>query len=327
MPAGESRYPTSDPTVSAGSPAKRLRLASYKWRRARRSGSPGKRAARLTFWGLAYLTVSGLLVWVCLWLWPPRAAVLVLAGAGYETNLAVPQNVYGRAGLEGFKGLVRSGPLGRAGRLGLAWGPRTVRKRDPWDKGLDALPGRTAVVVLALHGGADAAGAYLLPDDADARPEGNNRVRLEDVLARFDREPFRGKNVVLVLDATRVTADGALGMLRNDFARSLDGLNDRVVKNPNLVVLSASGVDQRSWDSEEWRQSVFAHYLIEGLQGSASGDDGRVDAADLFRYARRQVAAWVRSRRGAVQEPVLLPRGGVGLARAARMELVVARPG
>ena len=325
MSAGASRYSTSDSTSPAGGPARRLRLASYKWRRVRRPGSSRARAFRTALWFLTYLGLSGLLVWVALWLWPPNPASLVLVGAGYETNLAVPQNVYGRAGLDGFRNLARDGPFGRPGRLGLAWGPRTVRKRDPWDRGLTALPGQTALVVLAMHGGVDAKGPFLLPDDADADPEGNNRVRLEAVLDRFEREPFRSKNVVLVLDATRLTAAWPLGMLRNDFARALDGLNDRIARNPNLIIMSASGVGQRSWVSDEWRESVFAHFLIEGLQGKAAGEDGRVNAAGLFDFASRQVATWVETHRGAFQEPVLFPRGREGGARAARMELVVAR--
>jgi hypothetical protein len=324
MAAGATRHPTSNPTTPAGSPARRLRLASYKWRRAARPVPGGLRPVRVAAWALTYLLICGLLFWVSLWLWPPHPASLVLVGAGYETNLAVPQNVFGRAGLEGLKALAASGPVGRPGRLSLGWGPRTVRKRDPWDKGLGALPGKTALVVMALHGGSDPSGAYLLPDDAGADPGPGNRVRLDAVLDRLEQAPFRGKNVVLVLDATRLTADWSLGMVRNDFARELDRLNDRVAKVPNLVVLSASGPDQRSWVSDYWRQSVFVHFLIEGLRGSAAGDDGRVDAADLFGYARREVANWVRSHRGAEQEPVLLPRGEAGLARAAGMELCVA---
>ena len=68
------------------------------------------------------------------------------------------------------------------------------------------------------------------------------------------------------------------------------------------------------------------HYLIDGLKGMAAGEDGRVNAADLFRFAQRQTSVWVSTHRGAIQEPVLLPRGEAGLARAATMELAVARP-
>ncbi len=328
MPEGASRYPTSEPTSTAEGPARRLRLASYKWRKGRRRRATIGGTFRLTLWALAYLVVSGLLVWACLWFWPPRAASLVLAGAGYETNLAIPQNVYGRVGLDSLKRLTQvGGRLGRPGRLSLALGPRTVRKREPWDRGLVALPGKTAIVVLALHGGTDPAGAYLLPDDADARPEGNNRIRLENVIDRFALPPFKDKHVVLVLDATRITANWPLGMLQNDFARALEKLNDRIRENPHLIVLSASGIDQRSWTSDDFRQSIFLHFLVEGLQGSASGDDGRVDAADLFRYTSRRVADWVRAHRGVEQTPILLPRGASGLARASKMDLVVARPG
>src|SRR5947209_3947008 len=76
--------------------ARRLRLAGYLWRREPRPGRGRGRAARVVAAATAYLGFCGLLVWVAFWLAPPPPAGLVLAGAGYETNLAVPHNVFGK---------------------------------------------------------------------------------------------------------------------------------------------------------------------------------------------------------------------------------------
>ena len=39
---------------------------------------------------IIFLCVCALLIWVATWLRPPRPVRLVLVGAGYEDNLAIP---------------------------------------------------------------------------------------------------------------------------------------------------------------------------------------------------------------------------------------------
>jgi hypothetical protein len=275
---------------------------------------------------LGFLLFSGLLVWVIYWLWPPKPACLVLLGAGYEENLHVPPNVEGRVSLQGLEELTKGGGKANffwgSGLLRLKHEPRLVRTDEPWDKGLDSFKEKTVVVFLALHGGADQDGAYFLPDDAAAPWDEHDRLRLRAVLDRLAALPA-DKNKVLVLDATRVPAHWPLGLLHNDFARALEAENARITAIPNLIVLSASDADQRSWVSEEWRKSAYAHFLTEGLRGAADANgDGRVNALELHEYAHEQTRRWARDNRDALQTPVLLPHGDEGRQRAARMELV-----
>src|SRR5262245_59846201 len=56
-----------------------------------RSGWPWGRIA-LAF--LAFAAMCALFVWVSLWLRPAKDTSLVLIGADYQQNLAVPHNVY-----------------------------------------------------------------------------------------------------------------------------------------------------------------------------------------------------------------------------------------
>src|SRR5262249_7954512 len=154
------------------------------------------------------------------------------------------------------------------------------------------------------HGGADSKGAYLLPANSNGRPDETNRLPVEKILNRL-AEIDKDKNKVLILDTTQISADWPLGILDNGFARALDKLNSKIASIPNLVVLSASNVNEQSWVSEEWRQSVFAHFVIQGLKGAAG--QGRITALDLHRYVQKSVRDWVRSNRDAVQEPILLP--------------------
>ena len=43
----------------------------------------------------------------------------------------------------------------------------------------------------------------------------------------------------------------------------------KIADVPNLIILSASAPDQRSWRSDELKRTIFGHYLLEGLKGAA----------------------------------------------------------
>src|SRR5262249_48087847 len=74
---------------------------------------------------------------------------------------------------------------------------------------------------------------------------------------------------------------------------------------PNLLIMCAADEDQRSWVSEDYQQTIFAHFVIEGLKGAAA-KEGQVSVQDLFDYVKEQVESWVRNNRRAVQTPRLL---------------------
>jgi hypothetical protein len=267
---------------------------------------------------LGFLFLLAAVLWVCLWFWPPGPTGLVLLGAGYEDNLAVPHNVYGRNALAQIADWARSGGAHLHGE------PRELRTTTDWDIDLAKVRERTILLFLALHGGVDSQGAYLLtqnallPNNGEPRDETKEKLRLAEVIDRLARIP--DKNVVLILDATQLDAHWPLGMLHNDFARELDRLNQRIAENPHLIVLSASGPDQRSWVCEEWRQTAFGHYLLEGLKGAATRDH-RLNAAALYEYVAEHVSRWARDNRNALQTPVLLPHGEEGLRRARGIHL------
>ncbi len=291
---------------------------------------PSRKRLKLFLVGAALATILGLLIWLALRPKPPGHSTLVLVGAGYEENLGVPHNVYGREGLKaladwtaGYKKpfLLWGGEIPRLQHQTLEF-----RSTNRWDKDLDKFDEQTIIVYFALHGGVDSKGAYLLPHDADPANPAESRLYLEDILARLAQLPEKKK--VLILDATQVTADWSRGMLHNDFARALEKLDEHIAKVPDLIVISASDKDQKSWVSEQWRKTIFGHHVVEGLKGAADdrreGGDGNklVTAKELMAYLRKNVERWVRDNRAALQTPVLLPKadgdqraGGINLAQ------------
>ena len=190
------------------------------------------------------------------------------------------------------------------------------------------MPEPTIVVVMALHGGVDAEGAYLLPQDAKALPEAKDRLRMTEVIRLFGSLP-RSKKKVLILDATGMPYHWELGMLRNDFALELKKLEPEIKKIPNFVVISASDEGQRSWASDAWGRTAFLHFLTRALGGEAdrsparSGQapGGRVNLEQVFDYLAIHVRNWAAIHCNAPQEPLILPSGEAGRRVARSIEL------
>jgi len=312
-------------------PKEEVVVGGPRWRRdqdgAKRVPFRKSRYFRTGVLGLLALVFIALLIWVSSWLSPPRPACLVLIGAGYEENLAVPANVYGRKSMTDLADLTRAGTKGsfilRAGLFRLHRDPLELRRDSVWDNDIDAFAEKTIIIYFALNGGCDAQGPYLLPDNAGLGTEPNNRLRVKAILERLKGLP-REKNKLLIFDATQCSAWWPLGMLHNDFVRGLTQLDEQIKEVPGLVVLSSADVDQRSWGSDDWKRTIFAHYLTEGLAGAADVKKvGRIDTLDLHQYIRQNVERWTRINRQALQTPLLLPAGAEGQQRARGMNLTM----
>ncbi len=165
----------------------------------------------------------------------------------------------------------------------------------------------TVVVYLRAHGVVAGQEVLLLP--GDARPDRpDTGIALDEVLETISKCPARRK--LLLLDLMGPLEDPRLGILTQDVAGAIqEKLKEEAPEG--LLVLCACGAGQRSLVSEELRQSIFAHYLSQGLQGQAdSGPQGnhnhRVTVAELVSYATAQVERWARQNRRLQQSPIVL---------------------
>ncbi|WP_439630160.1 hypothetical protein [Gemmata sp.] len=292
--------------------------APQKWRAGARPRRAVDRvgAALAAAAAVALLTGWALFVWVGRWYSPPRPVGVVVVAAGYETNLGVRLNVYGRRSAErltdgGNRTLRPVGP------------PLRLRAGEDWARDLDAAAaGPTVLVYFALHGGADATGPYLICDDADTRLTDRNLVRVRAVIARLAALPA-DRTKVLVFDATHQRTDVERGAFWNDFARALADLDAEIAAVPNLVVVSASGPDERSWAIPEYGESAFGHFFRKALAGDIGDHPGDSVASldEAVEQTAKRVQNWARSNRGVNQRPVLLPAGPEGARRAGRVVL------
>ena len=300
-----------------------------RWRREFQGGDGNRWPRRLRVGGLigAFLLCTGLLIWASFWLFPPQPAGLVLVGAGYETNLAVPPNVSGRESMKELAAWTNSHPSSfswRSGLLKLKPDAIELQKNVAWDTALSRVDEKTVVLYFALHGASDSRGPYLIRQDADGSDPEHDFLRVSEVLDRLKKLPA-SKNKVVIFDATQVPALWSFGVLHNDFARALEQLDrdGKIAEIPNLIILSASATDQRSWASDELKRTLYSYYVLEGLKGAADANsDGRIDALELHNYVRAAVERWVRANRAAVQTPVLLP-AAQGDERARKIHLTM----
>jgi hypothetical protein len=299
-------------------PAARAKKADHKWtkRGAKPEGTvkgQGSRTFRVSVGLTAFGACLMLLLWLIWMINPPQPAAVILVGADYAANLAVPHNVMGWQGLMGIERLSRTPrrwSLFNPASLQLIRSDRgkTLDRADQWDELIADLKKGfgepTLILVLAMHGGSDANGPYLIPN-LMKRPE--DRLDLKKVISSMKDLPAE-KRKILVVEGALVPSDWRLGMVHNDFPRRLKELEPEIRSVPNLWVLSGCDVDQRCWASEGLGRTVFSHYIIEALRGrNAAGPEGRLTLDELHRYVRENVRRWVADARGDLQEPVLLP--------------------
>lgn len=257
---------------------------------------------------LAILPAFGLLlgtaafVWLGTWFRPPKPVDIILVGAGYETNLSVPPNVYGWRSLERLQGFGRSEgwptpapPL----RLdsGVDWAMNLTDQSD------------TVMFYFSMHGGSDDDGPLLIPADQLQNPDKPAQpIRIAAILDRLAKQPA-WQNKIVVFDATHAEAYPMLGILRNDFPRAMLELEEQIQAIPNLVVILASGPDQRSWSSPELGESVFGYFIREAFSGHTvdRNADGVIQLDEALIGLQKRVDEWAMSNRSENQQPVILP--------------------
>ena len=119
---------------------------------------------------------------------------------------------------------------------------------------------------------------------------------------------------LVLLDCSHIAADPPLGMVVNEFPRLLEGTVKKI-DDPSLWVLSCSRPLEVSRVSYAEKRSLFAHFVTQGLRGSAdASDEGVVDLAEFYGFVRDGVANAVEQQggRAETERPMLL-HGGEGV--------------
>jgi len=149
------------------------------------------------------------------------------------------------------------------------------------------------------HGAIEAGEAYLIPRDARLTNLGDTAIPLSRVKDIMAGSAARAK--VIILDACHSGA--RIGKAE---ARMSQDFMERVfAEAEGLAILASCQQGQVSYEWEQAGQSVFTHYLLEGLAGGADFDNkGFVTIQDINRYVADRVKVWAVEH-GRSQTPTL----------------------
>ncbi|BBL25093.1 caspase family protein [Comamonas terrigena] len=170
-------------------------------------------------------------------------------------------------------------------------------------------PNDTVVVYFSGHGAQRTAGpdvgTYLCPPEFDStrpRETGIEAEELSDLL-----QGIKAERLLVLIDAcrsgavARIKAEEGEDLLKWEFGGQR---LDKLAVGNGRVIISASEAHQNSMILGRYRNSLFTHFVLKGLQGGVDDrSDGLIHVLDLFHYVAQQVT----TERGD-QNPVLTTR-------------------
>jgi uncharacterized caspase-like protein len=149
------------------------------------------------------------------------------------------------------------------------------------------------------HGTIEAGKAYLVLSDARLTNLADSAVPLHRVKSIMTDSAARAK--VIILDACHSGARIGKAEVR----MSPDFMKRVFAEAEGLAILASCQQRQVSYEWEQAGQSVFTHYLLEGLAGAADFDNkGFVTIQDINRHVADRVKVWAVER-GRSQTPTL----------------------
>jgi Mg-chelatase subunit ChlD len=266
------------------------------------------RRGKLGIVGAGFALLAAGIVILILFLRPPKPSNFELVYVPHEDDIASPLSAWSKQAKQ-YSSQVKNEKLKyQENQLSV--------DDEPWAGIIERSTGTihekapdSVVIFLAVPGGADGDGPYLIPNGAG--PIDRTRFLRIDVLLKKLRDLPAGTKKLVVFDAVQSPSFWPLGLIQNDFAKQLKKTDFGSVKN--LVVICSAEEGQRSWVSEEWGQSAFAHYFLAALRGNATE---RPSAAQIFQQVKRDVGEWVYNNWGVAQELFILG----DLAAADKME-------
>lgn len=143
----------------------------------------------------------------------------------------------------------------------------------------------TVILFFSGHGAVDPYRPndfLFLPFDAESEYLGTTSVKMTGM------EFLKGvnaKRVLIIADACY--AGGFSGMKSKAFSPSLDQFLQEARNSSGTAIITSARSGELSWESPNFKNSVFTHNFLEGLKGKADKDrDGIVSLSEAYDYAR-----------------------------------------
>jgi len=130
---------------------------------------------------------------------------------------------------------------------------------------------------------------YLLPYNADSNDLYSSALPMREISHILHR--IRSERIIFIADACYSGAGGGRTVSFFDLRASIsDTFLDRIVSGKGTIILTASGANEVSEESEKLGHGVFTYYLLEGLKGKADTDnDNLITVDEVYRYVSEHV--------------------------------------
>jgi len=191
------------------------------------------------------------------------------------------------------------------------------RKIDPED---------TFIFYFSGHGMMRNGKAFLLSIEADPRDVytlESRAVPVDKLIERMSK--IKARQVLFIIDACRNDPEKGKGDVDNlltlNFIKNVRAISVRAKKNSGTpsatAMLYACSKNQRAYEYYDKGQGAFSYFLVKGLCGEATDEDGNITVNKLANYVQEEVAKWAK-KEGKEQTPWLDPEstGEIVLAKS-----------
>jgi len=165
-----------------------------------------------------------------------------------------------------------------------------------------ALKDDTIIVFLSGHGAPDPSSPkdfYFVTYDADPEFLGASSVKMSGL--EFARH-YDAQRVLVIADACHAGGFSFLtqGAQTKSAAPAMELFLREIGESSGIATILSSKPGESSWDIDRFRNSVFTHYLLEGLKGKADRDrNGVVTLEEAYQYAYKRT----KTETGGAQTP------------------------
>lgn len=146
--------------------------------------------------------------------------------------------------------------------------------------------------------------AYLVPYDGDPSFIDETGYSLKRLYAALGKLP--AKEVIVALDSC-FSGAGGRSVLAKGARPIVLSIENPVLMNKNMTVLSASAGDQISSTYDEKGHGLFTYFMLKGIKNEdVVKQDGSIDIGSLFNYIKPQVSSIARKKYNNEQTPQLV---------------------
>jgi ankyrin repeat protein len=157
-----------------------------------------------------------------------------------------------------------------------------------------ALKDDTIIVFLSGHGAPDPSSPsdfYFVTYDAAPEYLGASSVKMSGL--EFAKQ-YDAQRVLVIADACHAGGFSFLkqGTNTKSLAPAMELFLREIQESSGIATILSSKPGESSWDVDKFRNSVFTHYLLEGLRGKADRDrNGIVTLDEAYHYAYKRTKA------------------------------------